>query len=106
MIIITTVTIIYIYYIYIGDYLDKVSLSIITNAKIEKNTLYFTVSTPITNKYGELVGGSVNNDAIVKAIYHNNTITTLWIQGLPSVFESDYIDDLKQIQDSFQILLT
>jgi hypothetical protein len=85
--------------------MDKVSLSIITNARIDGNTLYFKVSTPITNKYGELVGGSVNNDAIVKAIYRNNTISTLWIQGLPSVFESDYLEDLKQIQDSFQLLL-
>jgi hypothetical protein len=27
----------------------------------------------IINKYGELVGGSVNNDTIVKAIYRNNS---------------------------------
>lgn len=86
--------------------MDKVSLSIISNAKITDNTLTFKVSTPISNKYGELVGGSVNNDAIVKAIYLNNTITTLWIQGLPSVFESDYVQDLLQIQDSFRLVVT
>ena len=106
LIVLNTSSYTYIRNTHTGDYMSKVGLSIITNTKIDGNTLYFKVSTPISNKYGELVGGSVNNDAMVKAIYFNNTITTLWIQGLPSVFESDYVEDLLIIQDSFRLAHT
>lgn len=88
----------------IGDYERKASLSVISDAVIQGDALYFRVSTPIVNKYGEQVGPAVTTDAAVKAFFRDNCLTTLWLQALPSVFEGDYKEDLDEITKSFVLL--
>lgn len=88
----------------IGDYERKASLSVISGARIEGDALYFKVSTPIVNKFGEQVGMAVTSDAVVKAYFKDNSITTVWLQALPSVFEGDYSENIDQILQSFILL--
>lgn len=91
-------------YNYLGDYEKKANLSTITDATITSDALFFSVSTPIVNKYGEQVGLSVTTDARVKAYFRNNELIVLWLQGLPSVFLGDYNEELQSIQESFRLV--
>ena len=78
-----------------GEFEKKTTTSEIVEAKIDDGVLYFRFRTPLARQ--------VDRETIAKAYLKNNSIYTLWISGLTSVFEGEYASKLTTIRDSFVI---
>lgn len=79
-----------------GEFEKRITASEIIDAKIENNILYFRFSTPLAKQ--------VNRETIAKAyLSKKGVLYVLWISGLTSVFEGEYVDKLEAIRNSFTL---
>lgn len=80
-----------------GEFEKKQTTSEILNAKIDNNELTFEFDTPLAS--------SVLRRTIVKTYFKNNTLYTVWLSALASVFEENgYGPSLYEIRSSFKQL--
>lgn len=79
-----------------GEFERKLTASEITSATSSDSTLNFEFITPLAE--------GVNRKTIAKGFLKNSNLYVIWISGLTNVFEGEYSQKLREIQDSFVLL--